>query len=327
MFNYSGDASDALFFIYLISDPADVDSFVPEENRGAGVSISGWNYRIKNSGGTQKGEIAIPFGASPKWNLNSSPGETIGVYIDYDDNSDTFSYAGDIYPTAIAYWPFSSVYDYTPHQFGEIILSPKPEVPDKPTLLFPSNGGTGSTNQTFLWTGVAKATSYQLWIDSDSAFLPSLLKDTTVTSVGCIISGLSGTKVWWKVRGHNSQGYGPWSDSGSFTDVLIEKKEEGIGKFSLSQNFPNPFNPSTTLPFQVKSWEFGVGRPVPTTLTIYNILGQRVRTLLDEDKLPGEYKVIWDGRDEFGKDVASGIYFYKLKSGDFSQSKKMLLLR
>jgi flagellar hook assembly protein FlgD len=73
--------------------------------------------------------------------------------------------------------------------------------------------------------------------------------------------------------------------------------------------------------------EFGVGRPVPTTLTIYNILGQRVRTLLDEDKLPGEYKVIWDGRDEFGKDVASGIYFYKLKSGDFSQVKKMLLLR
>jgi hypothetical protein len=219
------------------------------------------------------------------------------------------------------------VYDYTPHQFGEIILSPKPEVPDKPTLLFPSNGGVGSVNQTFLWTGVAKATSYQLWIDSDSAFLPSLLKDTTVTSVGCIISGLSGTKVWWKVRGHNSVGYGPWSDSVAFTDVPIEKKEEEIGKFSLSQNFPNPFNPSTTLPFQVKSLEFGVERPVPTTLTIYNILGQRVRTLLDEDKLPGEYKVIWDGRDEFGKDVASGIYFYKLKSGDFSQVKKMLLLR
>jgi len=328
MFNYSGDASDALFFIYLISDPADVDSFVPEENRGfPGVFISGWNYRIKNSGGTQKAEIAIPFGASPKWNLNSSPGETIGVYIDYDDNSDNFTYGGYLFATAIAYWPFSSVYDYTPHQFGEIILSPKPEVPDKPTLLFPSNGGVGSVNQTFLWTGVAKATSYQLWIDSDSAFLPSLLKDTTVTSVGCIISGLSGTKIWWKVRGHNSQGYGPWSDSGSFTDVLIEKKEDLVEKFFLSQNFPNPFNPSTTLPFQVKSLELGVGRSYHTTLTIFNILGQKVRTLVDEEKLPGEYKVIWDGKDETGKDVASGIYFYKLKSGEFNQTKKMLLLR
>ena len=328
IFNYSGDAPDSLFFYYLISDATDADSFVPLENRGGPQLVTGWNYRIKNSGGTQKGEIAIPFGTSPKWKLNSSPGKTIGIYFDYDDFSDNFTYGGYLFPTAIAYWPFSSIYDYTPHQFGEIILSPKPEVPDKPALLFPSNGGVGSASQTFLWTGVAKTTSYQLWIDSDSFFVPPLLKDTTVTSAGCIISGLSGTKVWWKVRGYNSQkGYGPWSDLGSFTDVPMEKKEDLVEKFSLSQNFPNPFNPSTQIPFTVNGSQFIVNSPVHTTLNIYNILGQRVRTLVDEEKLPGDYKVVWDGKDEIGKDVASGIYFYKLKSGDFSQSKKMLLLR
>jgi hypothetical protein len=329
MFNYSGNASDSLFFFYLISDATDVDSFVPEENRGAGVSVTGWNYRIKNSGGTQKVEIAIPFGTSPKWKLNSSPGETVGVYFDYDDNSDNFTYGGYIFPAAIAYWPFSSIYDYTPHQFGEIVLSPRPEVPDKPALLFPSNGGVGSANQTFLWIGVAKAISYQLWIDSDSFFVPPLLKDTTVTSVSCVISGLSSTEVWWKVRGYNWQGYGPWSDLGSFTDVPMETKDDLVEKFSLSQNFPNPFNPATTIPFTViyKGQGAGGKSPIHTTLSIYNILGQKVRILVDEEKLPGEYKVIWDGKDETGEDVASGMYFYKLKSGDFSQSKKMLLLR
>jgi len=207
-------------------------------------------------------------------------------------------------------------------------LSPKPEVPDKPTLLFPSNGGVGSVNQTFLWTGVAKATSYELQIDSDSFFLTPLIKDDTLTSNGCLVSGLSGV-IWWRVRGLNSKGAGPWSDSSKSTDVPKEEKDNLLMKFSLSQNFPNPFNPSTTLPFHISCKGQGASckSPLHITLTIFNVLGQRVRTLLDEDKLPGQYKVVWDGRDEFGKDVASGIYFYKLKSGDFSQTKKMILLR
>jgi hypothetical protein len=103
--------------------------------------------------------------------------------------------------------------------------------------------------------------------------------------------------------------------------------EEKPSEFALSQNYPNPFNPITTIPFQVKSLKLGVGRPVHTTLTIYNIRGQKVRTLVDADKVPGEYKVLWDGKDDSGKDVASGVYFYQLKVGDFSEPKKMLLLK
>jgi hypothetical protein len=97
--------------------------------------------------------------------------------------------------------------------------------------------------------------------------------------------------------------------------------------FSLGRNYPNPFNPSTTIPFRVKSLEFGVGRPVHTTLKIYNILGQLVRTLVDEDKLPGRYNIVWDGKDNSGKDVGSGIYFYQLKTKDYTETKKMVLLR
>ena len=112
-------------------------------------------------------------------------------------------------------------------------------------------------------------------------------------------------------------------------DAGIEKDQSLLAKFLLGQNYPNPFNPSTTIPFTVnyKGQGAGIKSPIPTSLIIYNMLGQRVRTLVDEEKLTGEDKVIWDGKDEVGEDVASGIYFYKLKSGDISQTKKMLLLR
>lgn len=109
----------------------------------------------------------------------------------------------------------------------------------------------------------------------------------------------------------------------------VEEEPSGIlpERYVLSQNYPNPFNPATTIPFRVNGSRFMVHSPVHTTLVIYNILGQKVRILVDEERLPGEYKVIWDGRDERGKEVASGIYFYQLKIKDYSETKKMVLLR
>ncbi len=98
-------------------------------------------------------------------------------------------------------------------------------------------------------------------------------------------------------------------------------------RYELSQNYPNPFNPATTLPYRVGGSEFMVHGPIHTTLKIYNILGQLVRTLVDEEKAPGNYKVIWDGRDNSGKEVGSGIYFYQLKTEEYTATKKMVLLR
>jgi hypothetical protein len=97
--------------------------------------------------------------------------------------------------------------------------------------------------------------------------------------------------------------------------------------FELSQNYPNPFNPATTIPFQVGGSRFMVHSPIHTTLKIYDILGQLVRTLVDEEKTTGNYKVIWDGKDDSGKEVSSGIYFYQLKTPNYAATKKMVLLR
>jgi hypothetical protein len=98
-------------------------------------------------------------------------------------------------------------------------------------------------------------------------------------------------------------------------------------EFSLGQNYPNPFNPHTTIPFQVEGGQWSVVSPVPTTLTIYNILGQKVRVLLDKEMKSGRYEVTWDGKDEKGKEVSSGVYFYQLKTGDYKEIRKMVLLR
>ena len=98
-------------------------------------------------------------------------------------------------------------------------------------------------------------------------------------------------------------------------------------EFELYQNYPNPFNPTTTIHFTVRRPQSVVRSPFPTTLKIYNILGQKVRTLVDEPKSAGSYEVVWDGKNERGDNLASGIYFYRLQIGEESQTKRMLLLK
>ena len=90
--------------------------------------------------------------------------------------------------------------------------------------------------------------------------------------------------------------------------------------YNLAQNFPNPFNPSTTIKYDMK--DKGI-----VTLKVYNVAGQLVRTLANSVKNAGSYTVTWDGKNDRGGAVASGIYFYKMETKDFSQTKKMVMLR
>jgi hypothetical protein len=114
------------------------------------------------------------------------------------------------------------------------------------------------------------------------------------------------------------------------TEVKEEENPEGLPlTFELYQNYPNPFNPSTTIPFHI-SCKFQVSSfktPIHTTLIVYNILGQKVRTLVDEDKLPGEHKVIWDGKDDDGNEISSGVYFYQLRIADQIKTRKMIIIK
>ena len=92
-------------------------------------------------------------------------------------------------------------------------------------------------------------------------------------------------------------------------------------QFALHQNYPNPFNPSTQISFDVPDGAELV------RLNIYNILGKKVSTLLNNVVNPGKHKVEWNAKDDEGNPVASGIYFYELSSSSFTARKKMLLIR
>lgn len=90
--------------------------------------------------------------------------------------------------------------------------------------------------------------------------------------------------------------------------------------FALFQNYPNPFNSQTTMTYELKE-------NAQVSFKIYNILGQLVRTLVDEKQVEGRHSIQWNGKDQKGRDLASGLYFYKLETADFVKVRKMLLIR
>ena len=90
--------------------------------------------------------------------------------------------------------------------------------------------------------------------------------------------------------------------------------------YALSRNYPNPFNPTTTI-------DYSIPEAGNVELVIFNMAGQKVRTLVSEKQDAAYYKVVWDGRNENGESVASGLYFYRLASGNFNKIEKMTLIK
>ena len=90
--------------------------------------------------------------------------------------------------------------------------------------------------------------------------------------------------------------------------------------FAVAQNVPNPFNPETAI-------AYALPRQTEVVLKIYNLLGQEVRRLVDGVMPAGYHRVVWDGRDAYGRRVSSGVYIYRLVAGDFLATHKMLVLK
>jgi hypothetical protein len=106
---------------------------------------------------------------------------------------------------------------------------------------------------------------------------------------------------------------------------LITAAEEPLSMpvdFRLQQNYPNPFNQSTIIHYQIPEIDDISSIKVNVTFKIYDVLGKEIKKLIDEQKSPGKYELIFDG-----KGLTSGIYFYRLISGDYSITKKMILLK
>ena len=90
--------------------------------------------------------------------------------------------------------------------------------------------------------------------------------------------------------------------------------------FYLSQNYPNPFNPTTRM-------DVGLAAPSHLTVAIYNVLGQKVRTLVDEERGAGVQTMIWNGNTDAGIQVATGLYFVRMNAGSFTQVRKIMMMK
>ena len=101
---------------------------------------------------------------------------------------------------------------------------------------------------------------------------------------------------------------------------VVDKNTNKQLYFELSPNYPNPFNPETTI-------RYTVPENCRVNIDVFNLLGQKICNLVNEKKSAGNYSTIWDGRDNNGKHVTSGVYIYRIKANDFIDAKKMLLIR
>jgi hypothetical protein len=189
-----------------------------------------------------------------------------------------------------------------------------------PELTLPKNDAVISTDSVRLvwYPLLPRPSRYWLEFGLDSTFTYRST-DSTITDTTYVVKNLSaGHSYWWKIRGYDN-GPGPFSavwkvsvETG-VTEVSVDPNAPKA--FALSQNFPNPFNPSTVVSYQL---------PVASRveLIIYDILGQEVATLVHQVQQAGRYSVTWNAN---GK--ASGVYVYRLRAGSFVDTKKLVLLR
>ncbi|HMQ99156.1 MAG TPA: T9SS type A sorting domain-containing protein, partial [Ignavibacteria bacterium] len=210
--------------------------------------------------------------------------------------------------------PYSQVWHF------HTVISPPVAAP---TLLAPPNGAVNQPlNLTLDWNDVFGTAGYKLLVSSDSLFNTTLLDTTIVPSQSAMPSGLlSGSSVYyWRVRGFNVGGFGPWSVTWRFTTQVIgiEPISSIIpDRYMLYNNYPNPFNPVTTINFDIPS-----GVDTDVELVIYDVTGRIAAVLVNSALRPGKYSAVWNASG-----FASGVYFYRLSAGKFTDIKKMIVVK
>jgi len=174
------------------------------------------------------------------------------------------------------------------------------------------------------WALAATANGYLYAGTEDSGVLFSIDDGITWNSLG---TGLTLNNVR-ALAVHHATGrmYAGTYGHGVFVSTVRTAVEEARHAhampeaFALHANSPNPFNPSTNIQYEVS-------RSVEVKLEIFDMMGRHVRALVQERQPAGHYAITWDGRNEHGEQVGSGIYLYQLNAGDFVQARRMALVR
>jgi hypothetical protein len=199
---------------------------------------------------------------------------------------------------------WSSVWTFTT---ASTILPP-------PSLIYPPNNSINiSLTPTLDWTNVTGATAYRVLIGTI---------DTTVFNSELSIPPGKfnyNTVYYWRVSTVNIGGQGSYSPVWTFITLnssgIHQISTEIPTEYKLYNNYPNPFNPSTNIKYQITNCKF-------TTIKVFDVLGREVETLVNENQSPGIYEVTFDRNN-----LPSGFYYYTIRSGDFADTKKMVMIK
>jgi hypothetical protein len=192
-------------------------------------------------------------------------------------------------------------------------------LPAAVSLVLPADQDViGADSVRFVWhRGEASVTAYWLEIGFDTAFTFRTI-DSSLTDTTRVVHGLvNGNLYSWRMRARNASGWGPYSMARRFRPLYtgIEDESSLPAEFSLLQNYPNPFNPSTQV-------TFALPRESHVLLELYNMLGERVMTVVDASRPAGYHTVTVDAGN-----LSAGVYLYRLTAGERVMARKMLLVK
>lgn len=188
-----------------------------------------------------------------------------------------------------------------------VLMSPPNVTVDQPVVL------------PLRWSKATGATSYRVQVATNATFTPAILDLAGVTDTSVTPPPLEYFKIhFWRVKAKNAIGESEWTAYFRFRTVQVSSagnEPDVPSTFALSQNFPNPFNPTTTI-------QYAVPRAVNVSLSVYDMLGRQVATLVAAERTAGSYTVTWDASRS-----ASGMYLCRMTAGDFVATIRMLVVR
>jgi hypothetical protein len=242
-----------------------------------------------------------------------------GVLLNDSTIADTGSLSGPLSAGTVYFW---RVRTRTSAGLGEFstrwrfrTLLP---LPAQVQLVTPAAGTSANVTAVgFIWRRASpEVTRYWFEISPDSLFV-STAPDSAVADTFCVRQEIANGTHWWRVKAFNASGWGPFSESRHLSIVTTGMAEanEIPADYVLCQNYPSPFNPSTSI-------RYGLPTRSHVTLTVFNALGQQVTQMVNGEVDAGYHEVRFNANG-----LPSGVYFYRLNAGSYVETRKMLLVR
>jgi hypothetical protein len=253
-----------------------------------------------------------------KYFIQLSTNATFANNVSSDSTTDTVKTISDLVAGKKYYWrvredsagylgPWSEQWNFSTY----IPLPAAPEL-GSVTPLHPDK----LDSVLFKWRKAQYADKYIFQMSVSSEFKSIFLRDSTADTVEIVRNLVKGATYYWRVQSENVTGYSDWSDSSVVLNLTGVKEEGGTPtEYSISQNYPNPFNPTTRI-------KFALPKRALTKIVIYDLLGREIQTLINKELEAGYYEITIDANN-----LPTGVYFYRIQSGDFIQTRKMILMK